>query len=527
MRKLSAVRSQLTTQAAGRRGVDAQGASIPPPIEGWDAISPIAQMSPKRAVRMDNWFPQASWVELRKGYRTHCDTGSGLPVQTLAAYQGASSRKLFAWTGSEIWDVTAAGLPTLDVSGVGDPRAQYVNFATTGGNFLWTCNGADDPYYYDGSTWAQAVITGISGSDINNVCSFKNRLFFALNDSSDLAYLPVDSIQGAANTLPLGGYWSMGGRLQAIGTWSVDGGNGPNDYLVCISSRGQVAIFQGDDPDDAPTNWSLVNVFSMGAPIGDRCLMKVGGDLGVICIDGVVPLSKSMIFDRAAVAQVSLTQNIQRVMNQSARDYLNNFGWQLIGYPRGTRAILNVPVSENDIQVQYVMNTLTGAWCRFLGMNANCWELLSDDLFFGGNNGIVYEADVGGSDEDAVLSADMMTSYNYYGVRGKLKRWTEMRTLLTTDGTVNPGIALNVDFATDAPINTPTTTISALSLWDVALWDVGLWAGEFVTQNWNALNGLGYCASIRLAVDVDGASDASIVLQVNGFDVQYQPGAFI
>jgi hypothetical protein len=522
------------------------GASQPAPVEGWDAVSPIAAMSPKRAVKMDNWFPQPDWIELRKGHIIHSPCTAD-PVETLATYNGVSTRTMFAVSNGTIYDVTANASGVLAVSGLANSRFQYVNFATTGGNFLYMVNGADVPQYWDGATWQTAVITGITSSDIIHVNAFKERLWFTLTGSSDAAYLPVDSIQGAAVTFPLGGLFTKGGFLMAMGTWSIDAGNGPDDYAVFLSSQGQCAIYSGIDP---AVDFQLVGVFDMGAPIGRRCMTRVGADIALICIDGVVPLSRAMIFERGAVVKVSLTERIQRVMNQSARLYRNNFGWQLISYPRGTRAILNVPIEENTDQVQYVMNTLSGAWCQFIGMKANCWELLNEDLYFGGNDGIVYKADTSGNDAGNALNADMLTAYNYYGVRGNQKRWTMCRPQLTTDGQVNPGLALNVDFREDAPLSVPSTPIVAASLWDVALWDQGLWAGDVRTQaNWNTVDGIGYCASIRLAVDIE-SSDAigepavwgeslwgastwgatitdEIVLQVNAFDVVYEKGAIV
>jgi len=523
------------------------GASQPAPIEGWDAVSPLAAMSPKRAVKMDNWFPQPDWIEVRKGHIIH-SLCTAAPVETLATYNGISTRTMFAVSDGKIFDVTANAPGVLAVSGLSNSRFQYVNFATTGGNFLYMVNGADVPQYWDGSSWQTAVITGITSSDIIHVNSFKNRLWFTLTDSSDAAYLPVDSIQGAAVKFPLGGLFTKGGFLMAMGTWSIDAGNGPDDYAIFISSQGQVAIYQGTDPASAAT-WSLVGVFDMGAPIGRRCMTRVGADIALICIDGVVPLSRAMIFERAAVVKVSLTERIQRVMNQSARLYRENFGWQLISYPRGTRAILNVPIEENTDQVQYVMNTLSGAWCQFIGMKANCWELLNEDVYFGGNDGVVYKADTSGTDAGNTLSADMMTAYNYYGMRGNQKRWTMCRPQLTTDGQVNPGLALNVDFRDDAPLSVPSTQIGNASLWDVALWDQGLWSGDVRTQaNWDTIDGIGYCASVRLAVDIEpeligeaalwgssmwGSSTwelpiaDEIILQVNAFDLVMEKGAIV
>lgn len=527
----------------------ALGASQPSPIEGWDAVSPIAAMSPKRAVRLDNWFPQPDWVEVRRGHIRHADTRTAAPVETLAAYHGVSSQKLFAASGTAIFDVTATANGVSQVTGLANARFQHINFATTGGNFLYMVNGADDPQYFDGTSWAEATISGdISGTDIIGVNAHKNRLWFTLNDSSDAAYLAVDSIEGSATLFPLGGLWTMGGHLMAMGTWSVDAGDGPDDYAVFVSSRGQVAIYRGTNPASADT-WTLVGVFNMGAPIGRRCLTRVGADIAIISVDGVVPLSRAMIFERAAVVKVALTERIQRVMNSSARNYGDNFGWQLISYPRGTRAILNVPIVENDTQYQYVMNTLSGAWCRFLGMNANCWALLGDDLFFGGNDGVVYEADVGGTDYGRTLRADMMTAFNYYNDRGHQKRWTMCRPQITTDGQINPGLAFNVDFKEDAPLAVPSTEANTGNLWDEATWDESLWGGAVTTQaNWTSVTGLGYCASIRLVVDIAAPhfgeaaywgigewginrwgelSGGVVTLQVNGFDLTMEKGAFV
>lgn len=543
------MRASFNAKRTGRvpRPKVARGASIPAPVEGWDAVSPIAAMKPTRAVRLINWFPQPDWVELRKGFTRHSDTGTGQPVETIMSYQGVASNEMFAASLDTIFNVTTT-TATSAVTGLTNARFQYTNFATTGGNFLYVVNGADVPRYYDGAIWASAVITGtgISSSDFIHVIPHKSRLWFVIKDSSDAAYLDVDSIQGVAAKFPIGGNWSLGGYLVAVASWSLDAGDGPDDYIAFISSKGQVSVYQGIDP---ATDFRLVGTFYVGAPIGRRCFTRVGADVALICIDGVVPLSKALIFERAAVAKVTMTERIQRVMNDSARRYKDNFGWQLISYPRGTRAILNVPISENGEQQQYVMNTLSGAWCQFTGMNGSCWEVFEERPFFGGNNGLVYEADRSGTDYDGTLSADMIGAFNYYGARGNQKRWTMCRPQLTTDSQVNPGLAFNVDFQEDAPISIPQTPPSFASLWDQSLWDNAQWGGQVRTQsNWTSVTGIGYCASIRMVVDIQSslagggalwgvslwgvnnwavADGAEVTLQINGFDILLEDGAFV
>lgn len=521
--------------------------AVPPPVGGWDAISPVAKMPLDRAVKLINWFPQTSWVEIRKGFIRHADTGTGLPVESLMAYQGLTSAKLFAASDERVFDVTTSTV-TEDVAGLTNTRIQHVNFANTSGNYLYCVNGADTPFYFDGTSWATATITG-SGIDATqwvypNV--FKSRLFFIKNNSTSFDYLPVDVIQGAASSFELGGLMSLGGYLMAMGTWSIDAGDGPDDYAVFVTSRGQVIIYRGFDPDEAE-DWELVGVFNMGAPIGRRCLTRVGADIAIICIDGVLPLSRAMIFERAAAVKISLTERIQRVMNESARAYKDNFGWQLLSYPRGTRAILNVPVAENDEQQQYVMNTITGAWCLYMGHNGSCWELLNDDPYFGGNNGVVYEADTSGSDDTAAISADMVTAFWDYQSPGKNKRWVELQPLITTDGAIVPGLAFNVDFKESAPLSIPDSIISPGAKWDEAIWDEAVWPyGSEVQTDWRSVSGVGHWGSIRMAVNLTNESTPDdlwagsnwgealwfdgnepvpeTLLQVNGFNVVYEVG---
>jgi hypothetical protein len=446
------------------------------------------------------------------------------------AYHGDTPNDdaLFAASNDTIYDVTT-DTPSADVTSLTNVRFQHVNFTTTGGHFLWVCNGADAPRYFNGTAWATPTITGITAADIIHVNVHKNRLWFALKDTTKAAYLPTNTIQGAATEFELGGLFNLGGYLVAMGTWSIDGGDGPEDYAAFVSSKGQVAIYSGIDPDSA-SSWSLKGVFQIGPPIGRRCFTRVGADLAIISIDGVLPISRALVVERGAAISVALTANIQPTMADAARNWASNFGWQLISYPKGTRAILNVPAQVNNSQQQYVMNTVTGAWCRFLGMEANCWETFKERLFFSGNDGFVYEADVGGSDNGSPIAMEFKLAFNYFGQRGILKRWTMCRPILTTDGSVGLAMGFNVDFRDDVEISVSDSSIVPGAEWDEAVWDVDIWPiEERTTADWITVSGIGYCASIRGKVNVlsTGGADLAPTLRVNGFDVLYETGAFV
>lgn len=523
---------RLTARFSRSKGVPtgvARGVSIIAPVGGWDALSPISAMPEQNAIELINWFPQPGYVELRRGYAVHADTATALPVESVMGYQGPtiSSPRLFAAADGNIFDITTSTVST-SLSGLLNDRWQHTNFTNSAGSFLWICNGADTPRYYNGSVWATAVITGVTAADMVHVTVYRNRLWTVLKDSTKAAYLPLNSIQGAAAEFDVGAQFSLGGWLVAIGTWSTDTVDGPNEYIAFVSSRGEIAIYLINDPTTA-SGISYLGTAHVGSPVGRRCLAKFGSDLLLITIDGVLPLSRVLSYDRGKLLEVSITRNIQPVVTQAAQLRKNTFGWQLVSYPRSNMAILNVPVIEGTEQEQFVQNSIHGAWCRFQGQNANCWEIFEDRAYFGGNDGIVNLADEAGVDVNGLLIADMRGAFNYYGTRGQSKRWPMLRPLITTDGSLNPGLALNVDYESDAPLTSGGSFFSSAAVWDVALWDVDTWGGVIsVSADWQAVSGIGYCASIRMRVEVSTGSPVEpIVLQVNSFDVLMEDGSFI
>lgn len=522
--------------ARGQRGVIratprvARGDSIPAPVGGWDSLSPLAGMDPRRAVALDNLFPQPGYLEIRKGHRLHASVATGsTPVESVMAYHALNTTndKLFAAAGTAIYDVTAGGAGSSVVSGLANARWQHLNFSTTGGNFLVIANGADGVRTWDGSAWATSAITGITAADVIGLCAFSERIWMIRKGQISPAYLPLDSIAGAAVVFDLGGVFAKGGELTTAIAWSRDGGAGPDDYIAFITSRGEVAIYSGDPS----SSMALAGVYEMGAPLGRRSAGKYGADVGVICVDGVLPLSRAINTDRSAIADASITAIIQPTMSAAARAYEANFGWQMVSYPRGTRAILNVPVGSGANQEQYVMNTVSGAWCRFLGEPANCWEVFRDRLFYGGNGGNVVEADVQGFDYDGNITFNMETAFNYFKRRGNQKQFGMCRPLLLTDGQAAVNFALNLDFERNGVLHQLASPGGETSKWGSMTWGVDPWSdASKLLSGWIATEGLGFAASIRLqgelAVPSGGSASSTATFQVNGFDLTMTDGAF-
>jgi hypothetical protein len=541
---------------------DVQSKVVPVPTDGWDAISPLASMDPKRAPILNNWIPRPGWVELRQGYFPWAITAeTDVPVETLMVRRAEGNEQMFAAAGSVIYDVSTTFVATSVVTGLNSARWQYVNFTPPlGTTVIQLCNGVDELRMYDGTTWTTPTITGLPNSlttaAIVNIWSQKSRLWYVLTDgagggSTIAAFMPTGAITGAiAGTQDNGSNWSKGGYLVAIADWTVDGGNGPQDYMVFLSSRGQASIYAGTDPTNAST-WTLVGTFDLAPPIGYRCATKIGSDVGLITQQGVVPLSQALPYDPSAERSVAITARIQNAMAQAAAQSLNLFGWQLISFAPQQLGILNVPQIENSIQVQYVMDTLTGAWCQFTGWNSNCFEVYNNILYFGGNVGDVNQCFTGSSDFGNPILADMQCAYNYFDAPGRLKRMTMVQPFITAGETITPFISVDADFK----IQTQTAPIQILNggaLWDVAVWDVSLWFGSIAqTTSWLSAEAIGHALAIHLTVNISANSgligtpaifdlssfdesnfdvdsdSTTTTLQINAFNALIELGAFV
>ncbi len=498
----------------------AKVASIPAPIGGWNARDSKASMEPTDAVIMENMRPMPGAVVVRNGCE-NWKTGMTGAVETLLAYASGGTRKLFGAANNAFYDVTTNGAVGAAVdTGHTNNRFQYVNFGTAGGNFIIAVNGADSPRKYDGATWSTNSITGVTDSTLIGINVFKNRLFFVQSATLTFWYLPVSTISGAAQSFNLAPYCSLGGELQAIGTWTVDGGQGSDDYVVFLTTNGEALIYRGDDPS-LSSSWFLVGVFKIGRPIGRRCFVKMGSDLVVITEDGYVPLSKSLITGRA-VPKVAISDKISGAVSEATRNYGTKFGWQAILYPQGDMVLFNVPIFENEETEQHVFNLITNAWCKFTGWNAYCFEVIDGGLYFGTDTKVVL-ADVGTSDfVNTPIVADVEPAFNTFGSAAQ-KRFTMVRPVLIATGDITPAIVINTDFDMQEPTNVISANGNASQTWASLTWPTWTWNGtEQIKKGWQSVAGIGYTATMRMKM-----SSINIQTQLLSIDYLYEPGGVL
>lgn len=459
--------------------------SVPPPVGGWNARDAWADMAPTDAIALENFFPTTSSVDSRGGYSSFATgmTGNGKTLATYNKLTGTS--EMYCYTASGIYDVSSAGAVGASKLARTNGKHQWVNFGDGTNVYLMAFNGVDKPAFYDGTTWTAVdsgtspALTGVTTTNLIAPNVFKGRLFVIEKNKLSFWYLPAGAAGGALVEFSLQGEARRGGYLVAMATWTVDAGDGPDDRAVFMTSEGELIVYVGNNPSSASA-WAKVGSYFIGRPIGRRCFCKLGGDLAVVTEAGVFPMSAAI---QSAVVDYkeALSDKIRNAFTDASRNYFSIFGWVPIVYPNRSALIVNVPHAEDGVHEQFVMNTITKAWCKFTGWNAEDMVIYGGDLYFTSGT-VVYKAWTGAADGTSDIVLYGKTAFTNLGHAGELKNIKLYRPVLSVNGSLSFLTDIDVDFSDTALVGIATSATVSGAIWNTSKWGTGLWASSTVIQ---------------------------------------------
>lgn len=492
-------------------------ANIPAPVGGLNAYTSLMSMPTTDAVLLDNWIPYPDRLEMRPGYAQHVTGFANTPYRLCVYSSGSGAETLFATTDAGIYDVTAGGAAGAPVQPLTNGKTSSTVIATGANTYLFIANGVDQLSRYDGSTWTTvSSFTGLPNTTILKGCeTYRQRIFFYQRQSLILWFLASNAVTGTATFYDLGALFRQGGYIVSIGTWTIDGGAGPEDQLAVCTSKGEVAIFSGSDPSNVAT-WALRGVYYIGRPLGENCLFKYGGDLLFLSENGLYPLSQAML--SASIERTrSVTEKIRALFNQAARDFRANEGWQVIAQPDIPLLIVNVP--SNPIRQQFVMHAQTGAWATFSGWSAYAFARMGSTLYYSTTNGI--NRVTGVNDNGGYINATMMQAYSKLGYP-RNKQIVRVKPYFRTSGNFTYNLGVSNDFSSTVDKSTIIKNgIGTLPLWGTAIWGQAVWGGSASNiQEWQGVSDL---FSMHKGLYMACSSLASSVEYI-GSDTLYLPG---
>lgn len=496
-------------QRAVNRSNRSMNYTLPAPIGGINARDSLSAMSELDAIAMDNYIPLENKVALRKGFVEY--VGLSAPVETLAEFRGSrNNSRLFAFTQGSIFDITSKTEVVDYKKGFASDYWQWAQFKDR----LIAVNGVDAPQAYyaneSGEHWEDVQISGegLNPKLLINVEVSKQRLFFVEKNSLKCWYSSgVGEVQGTLKAFDFSALVTKGGCLQAVASWTQDGGQGIDDLTVFITSEGEALVYAGNDPGNAD-DWALKGKYTMSKPIGYKCVLQYQGDIVMICEDGYIPLSKALPLDKANSSQISFSDKIRGLLLSRTKSGKNKQGWQGIIYGRGGYAIFNVPVAQQF--EQHVINVNTGAWCRFVGIAAKCWGMLNDRLYFGTVDG-VYLFDEGYSDNKVHILGKIKQAYSNLGT-SSLKKVQMINPRNKSSTKYALTVYTNTDYADVEKTYTQNLGFYGLSRWNEVTWSkIGepsglIWAslqGE-IRSRWLCNSATGFKISLVLKTKTRG-----------------------
>ncbi len=336
----------------------------------------------------------------------------------------APTRKFIAAASGRFYDISVAGAAGPPrASGFSSDAWQWTPFLSR----LFFVNGTDPAQVYDGTSFANAGFTGVALASLAGVTQYQQRLLFWQSNSTGFWFAPLNAISGALSFYDLAAFAPHGGNLVAATTVSHDGGNGVVDLIAFIMSSGDCLIYFGNDPGNANA-WSLVGIYRISPPVSPRAVCQYGAEAFITTYDDHIPLQQQLV--ALKLGQLPPRSKISTAVANAVRANLTGFGWQALYYPRGRRLIFNIPNPDGTF-CQHVQNTALQSqpWCRFTNMNAYCWGLFRDNLFFGAAGGAVFAADTGNLDNLGAVAANAQQAWNTFA-NPMRKRITAVRPMV-------------------------------------------------------------------------------------------------
>lgn len=375
----------------------------------------------------------------------------------------------------------------------------------------------------------QAGFTGLP-SQFVYATVWKNRLWLVEKDTSRAWYLAPNSLFGTATSFDFGSRMRAGGPLVGLYSWSYDGGSGMDTLLVGISQGGDVVIYQGTDPSSSSTFGIKGTWFVAGVPYGRRIATDYGGDLLVLSLMGIFPLSRLVIGSAVEDRSQYATQKITNLFSQLAATYRDLPGWSLTIHPTDNALIVTVPQAAETPTIQLAMSFATRGWSRYRDLPILSADVWGGEMYFGTvdgrvcvNRGFVDNVQLSDPNVATPVQWSLLTSYQNLG-NARVKRVHMIRPILLSEQP-SPNVEVQAKFGFD--LSEPSPSLATVSpgesgTWDTAVWDVDPWAGDLVPyQPLSGASGMG--RDVAIAVRGRATSRTTLV----GFDVFFDQGGFL
>jgi len=429
------------------------------------------------------------WTPVPVGVTPPVGDPSRQPIVSAFEYADVSQQRMFAAQKTKLFDVTAP-VPGLVKSGQNSGNYCASPLANLAGNWLIVVNDAGDPVlrFNSATGWVTllppavpsdgaAAITGPVGSpvefgrNLTYVAKYRSRLYFIEKQSMNLWFLQTDSVGGTLTKIPVSGAATLGGYLLFLASWTIDAGDGIDDKLVVVTSEGEALIFTGNDPGNAAT-WRQEGRYFVGKPMGMNAHTQVGGDLVILTVEGMVPISQVITKSAGEMELAMISRAIKPMWREEVKHKIA-YPWTIKRWDEYGGIFVTFPGGGPGNRYCLVMNSATGAFARAVGYDAMAFVRKAENLYFGTQDGLVMQADQSGTDDGQPYVCTLVGGWETFQARSQTVTWRQARAVFTA-GLAEP-FEPQITSTTDYVVVIPPPPAAGPDPGPLDVWDQGKW----------------------------------------------------
>lgn len=503
---------------------------VPAPTGGVNRTDSLVNMAANDAIFMYNMVGSEFGTRVRSGYTEFANNVS-TEARTIIPFTAsvAANDRLFAAANNGIYDVSSGGVIGAAVIAFGlinddSGFGIWTNYTNSAGNFSLLTDESNGYHVYTETTglWTKIAmgagptqIAGVDPSNFAGLVIFKSRIWFVEKNSARAWYLPADAIYGTATAFNFGNKFKHGGTLAALFNWTIDGGEGVNDYLVAISTGGDVVVYLGDDPASA-TTFTQKGVWYIGPPpTGRRIAGSFGGELYLLSQYGLIPMSKLISGSLVQLQDVNFAAKVSPLITTEMLQSREMHGWEVKLVPTENLLLISSPKRSGVPYQQFAYSLNTPGWAVYRDLPYLNGELWHGVFYFADETGRILihqgnldNVNIAGT-TFSLINWSLLMPFFGYGADGYYHRIQFIRAIFLAAQAPSYSTEARYDYDLDEALAPPAASVVSGALWDAAIWDLSLWTGDFTpVEAVRGGDGMGRVMSIGL----NGSSGSRTIL---------------
>jgi hypothetical protein len=374
---------------------------------------------------------------------------------------GQSECQMYKSSGSG-WVLVST--PTLQPTG----RYSFTNYNFGSGLRMYGCDGKNKAFQFDGTTFTQ-ITTGMANDKPIHIAAHRNHLFLAFDNS----------LQHSAIGNPLSYSVVLGAGELNIGETITNLVPQPGDAqgaAMAVYSRNGTFVLYGNSSAD----WKLVTLQSTTGAY--PWTAQYQGTTFVLDDRGVTNLAAVQEYGNFSASTISqlvrpyLIENASRVVASLVSKDKNQY--RLI-FNNGRAMYYTLQSGFMPVLYAHVMS------CAFSGEATDGTEL----LLCGGDNGYVYQMDIGTSFDGDDITSAVDLAFNHFGSPRILKYFRSFVLEVQGSGYADFVVSADLGYGSAIVEAIPMSQMLISGRWDAGFWDTGVWDGKSLAPTSHELGG--------------------------------------